>query len=412
MSVAVVMGSASDAPVMEGAVEVLRDFDVPFEVRVLSAHRTPDDALDFARQAAAQGRRVLIAGAGGAAHLAGVLAAVTALPVIGVPIAVGELGGLDSLLAMVQMPKGVPVATVAVNGAGNAGLLAVRILALSDERLAGALARHRDEMATKVRAADEEIRTRSPDSRTARRRRAGGPNRSERRSMRIVVTGASGLIGRALSAPWAPAGHETVVLVRRPAGAGRGPVGPRGGQTSTPVRSTGAGRRRPSGRRRDRRPAMVAGPQGRHPAESGRTRPRCSVGPWPASTVLRAVLVSASAIGYYGDRGDEELTETSGAGDGVPGRGLPAPGKRRRRTPRGRGSGSSTCGRPWCSSRHGGALARQLPAVSGRSGRDGSGRGTSGSAGSRCPDEVGAILHVIGEQLSAGSRERVGPGPR
>jgi 5-(carboxyamino)imidazole ribonucleotide mutase len=160
MSVAVVMGSASDAPVMESAVDVLRDFDIAFEVRVLSAHRTPDDALDFARQAATKGRRVLIAGAGGAAHLAGVLAAVTPLPVIGVPIAVGELGGLDSLLAMVQMPKGVPVATVAVNGAGNAGLLAVRILALSDEGLARALDKHRDEMAAKVRAADEEIRTR------------------------------------------------------------------------------------------------------------------------------------------------------------------------------------------------------------------------------------------------------------
>jgi 5-(carboxyamino)imidazole ribonucleotide mutase len=160
MSVAVVMGSASDAPVMEGAVEVLRDFEVPFEVRVLSAHRTPDDALDFARKAAANGRRVLIAGAGGAAHLAGVLAAVTPLPVIAVPIAVGELGGLDSLLAMVQMPKGVPVATVAINGAGNAGLLAVRILALSDTRLADAVARHREEMAAKVRQADDEIRTR------------------------------------------------------------------------------------------------------------------------------------------------------------------------------------------------------------------------------------------------------------
>jgi 5-(carboxyamino)imidazole ribonucleotide mutase len=145
---------------MEGAVEVLRDFEVPFEVRVLSAHRTPDDALDFARKAAANGRRVLIAGAGGAAHLAGVLAAVTPLPVIAVPIAVGELGGLDSLLAMVQMPKGVPVATVAINGAGNAGLLAVRILALSDTRLADAVARHREEMAAKVRQADDEIRTR------------------------------------------------------------------------------------------------------------------------------------------------------------------------------------------------------------------------------------------------------------
>jgi 5-(carboxyamino)imidazole ribonucleotide mutase len=160
MSVAIVMGSASDAPLMEGAVEVLRDFEVPYEVRVLSAHRTPDDALDFARKAASNGRRVLIAGAGSAAHLAGVLAAVTPLPVIGVPIAVGGLGGLDSLLAMVQMPKGVPVATVAVNGAGNAGLLAVRILALSDERLAAALERHRQDMAAKVRAADEEIRTR------------------------------------------------------------------------------------------------------------------------------------------------------------------------------------------------------------------------------------------------------------
>ncbi len=160
MSVAVVMGSASDAPVMEGAVEVLREFEVPFEVRVLSAHRTPDDALEFARKAATNGRRVLIAGAGGAAHLAGVLAAVTPLPVIAVPIAVGELGGLDSLLAMVQMPKGVPVATVAINGAGNAGLLAVRILALSDERLADAVARHREEMAVKVRRADDEIRTR------------------------------------------------------------------------------------------------------------------------------------------------------------------------------------------------------------------------------------------------------------
>jgi 5-(carboxyamino)imidazole ribonucleotide mutase len=160
MSVAVVMGSASDVAVMEGAVEVLKDFDVGFEVRILSAHRTPDDALSFAREAATKGRKVLIAGAGGAAHLAGVLAAVTPLPVIAVPIAVGELGGLDSLLAMVQMPKGVPVATVAINGAGNAGLLAVRILALADERLAGALAKHRDEMAAKVRKTDEEVRSR------------------------------------------------------------------------------------------------------------------------------------------------------------------------------------------------------------------------------------------------------------
>lgn len=160
MSVAVVMGSASDAPIMDGAVEALREFSIPVEVRVLSAHRTPDDALDFARGAAERGIRVVIAGAGGAAHLAGVLAAATPLPVIGVPIAVGDLGGLDSLLAMVQMPKGVPVATVAVNGARNAGLLAVRILALADDKLADAVLEHREVMAAQVRASDAELRAR------------------------------------------------------------------------------------------------------------------------------------------------------------------------------------------------------------------------------------------------------------
>ena len=158
--VGVVMGSASDTAVMEGAVEALRDFDVAYEVRVLSAHRTPDDALDFARHAADRGMRVVIAGAGGAAHLAGVLAAATHLPVIGVPIAIGDLGGIDSLLAMVQMPKGVPVATVAVNGARNAGLLAVRMLALADVKLAEALIEQRTVMAAQVRAADAEVRAR------------------------------------------------------------------------------------------------------------------------------------------------------------------------------------------------------------------------------------------------------------
>ncbi|HUY63590.1 MAG TPA: 5-(carboxyamino)imidazole ribonucleotide mutase [Acidimicrobiales bacterium] len=160
MAVAVVMGSASDAPIMDGAVEVLREFGIPVEVRVLSAHRTPDDALDFAREAAGRGFQAVIAGAGGAAHLAGVLAAATPLPVIGVPIAVGDLGGLDSLLAMVQMPKGVPVATVAVNGARNAGLLAVRILALGDAAIAQALEEHRTMMAAQVRASDAELRAR------------------------------------------------------------------------------------------------------------------------------------------------------------------------------------------------------------------------------------------------------------
>jgi 5-(carboxyamino)imidazole ribonucleotide mutase len=160
MAVGIVMGSASDAPIMEGAIEALRQLGVPVEVRVLSAHRTPDETIDYARTASSRGLKVLIAGAGGAAHLAGVLAAATALPVIGVPIALANLGGLDSLLAMVQMPKGVPVATVAVNGARNAGLLAARILAISDEELAGALERQREQMAADVRAADEDVRTR------------------------------------------------------------------------------------------------------------------------------------------------------------------------------------------------------------------------------------------------------------
>jgi len=159
-SVGVVMGSASDTPVMDGAVEALREFGIPVEVRVLSAHRTPDEALQFARDAAGRGFGVLIAGAGKAAHLAGVLAAATSLPVIAVPIASGSLGGLDALLAMVQMPPGVPVATVAVDGGRNAGLLAARILALADDGLAAALEKSRDALAAKVRAADEEIRTR------------------------------------------------------------------------------------------------------------------------------------------------------------------------------------------------------------------------------------------------------------
>ena len=157
MSIAIVMGSSSDAEIMDDAVQVLRSFGVPVEVRVMSAHRTPDDAIEFARSASGRGVKVLIAAAGGAAHLAGVLAAATPLPVIGVPIALKNLGGLDSLLAMVQMPKGVPVATVAVNGARNAGLLAIRILALSAERIATELERFRKELADGVRDQDAEV---------------------------------------------------------------------------------------------------------------------------------------------------------------------------------------------------------------------------------------------------------------
>jgi 5-(carboxyamino)imidazole ribonucleotide mutase len=157
MSVAIVMGSSSDATILDDAVQILRSFGITVEVRVLSAHRTPDDAIEFARSAADRGIKVIIAAAGGAAHLAGVLAAATPLPVIGVPVALANLGGLDSLLSMVQMPKGVPVAVVAVNGARNAGLLAVRIMALSDERLAAEQDRYRKELADGVRDQDAEI---------------------------------------------------------------------------------------------------------------------------------------------------------------------------------------------------------------------------------------------------------------
>jgi 5-(carboxyamino)imidazole ribonucleotide mutase len=144
--VGVIGGSRSDFPILETAVEVLDELEVPNELRVLSAHRTPDQVIDYANMAAGRGIRVIIAGAGGAAHLAGVIAAKTQLPVIGVPMPTEHLGGLDSLLSMVQMPRGVPVATVAIGNARNAGLLAAQILALSDEALAGRLAAWRSRM--------------------------------------------------------------------------------------------------------------------------------------------------------------------------------------------------------------------------------------------------------------------------
>jgi 5-(carboxyamino)imidazole ribonucleotide mutase len=133
--VGIVMGSDSDWPTMKAAGEALKEFGVPFEADVVSAHRMPEEMLAYGRAAAARGLRVVIAGAGGAAHLPGMLAAVTPLPVIGVPVALRHLDGLDSLLSIVQMPAGVPVATVAVGNARNAGLLAVRILAAGDEAL-------------------------------------------------------------------------------------------------------------------------------------------------------------------------------------------------------------------------------------------------------------------------------------
>ena len=152
--VAVIMGSDSDFPIVKAAVEKLRAFGVPYEVRVMSAHRTPDAAAEFSKNAAADGFGVIIAAAGMAAHLGGVLAAHTTLPVIGIPIKSSALEGMDALLATVQMPPGVPVATVGINAAANAGVLAVQMLAISDPALAGALASMKQDMAEGVAKKD------------------------------------------------------------------------------------------------------------------------------------------------------------------------------------------------------------------------------------------------------------------
>src|SRR5215211_4728744 len=138
--VGVIMGSDSDLPVMQPASDALREFEIPHEVRIVSAHRTPDEMIAYGREAASRGLKVIIAGAGGAAHLPGMLASVTTLPVVGVPVPLSQLDGLDSLLSIVQMPAGVPVATVSIGGAKNAGLIAVKILATSDVALTTALA--------------------------------------------------------------------------------------------------------------------------------------------------------------------------------------------------------------------------------------------------------------------------------
>ncbi len=144
--VGIVMGSASDAPVMKVAREILEEFGVPCEFQVVSAHRTPDRMFEYAEKAVDRGLEVIIAGAGGAAHLPGMIASKTSLPVIGVPIRTQSMNGLDSLLSIVQMPKGVPVATVAVDNAANAGLLAVRILGIKYPRLLLKMDRYRDGM--------------------------------------------------------------------------------------------------------------------------------------------------------------------------------------------------------------------------------------------------------------------------
>ncbi len=162
--VGVVMGSDSDWPVMEAAATALDELGVPFEVDVVSAHRMPKEMLSYGAEAAGRGLRVLIAGAGGAAHLPGMLASVTPLPVIGVPVPLEHLDGMDSLLSIVQMPAGVPVATVSVGGARNAGLLAARILGVADPDLQARMVTFQAELADKARAKGESLR----------RKRSGG----------------------------------------------------------------------------------------------------------------------------------------------------------------------------------------------------------------------------------------------
>lgn len=155
--VGIVMGSSSDFEVMNQASTVLERFNVEYEIRVVSAHRTPDKMLEYGSSAQHRGLKVLIAGAGGAAHLPGMLAASTTLPVIGVPVALARLDGLDSLLSIVQMPRGVPVATVAINGAANAGLLAVRILATDSDSLSDQLETYRQELSAEALAQDTDL---------------------------------------------------------------------------------------------------------------------------------------------------------------------------------------------------------------------------------------------------------------
>lgn len=150
MKIGIIMGSDSDLPVMSGAAEFLESLDIPFEVTIVSAHRTPDRLFEYAKSAGERGIDVIIAGAGGSAHLPGMVASLTTLPVIGVPVMTKALGGVDSLYSIVQMPPGIPVATVAINGAKNAGILAASILSLKDLAIAEKLTRYKAELAGMV----------------------------------------------------------------------------------------------------------------------------------------------------------------------------------------------------------------------------------------------------------------------
>ena len=155
--VSIIMGSTSDLPVMEKAAKILNELEIPFEINALSAHRTPEEVEKFSKNAESRGIKVIIAAAGMAAHLPGVIASMTTLPVIGVPIN-ASLDGMDSLLAIVQMPPGIPVATVGINGAQNAGILAAQILAVDDEKISNALKTFKEGLKSKIVKANEELK--------------------------------------------------------------------------------------------------------------------------------------------------------------------------------------------------------------------------------------------------------------
>ena len=158
--VSIIMGSTSDLPIMEQAAKLFDEFEIPFEINALSAHRTPDQAMDFAKNAANRGIRVIIAGAGGAAHLPGVVAALTPLPVIGVPIKASiSIDGWDSILSILQMPPGIPVATVGLDGARNAGILAAQILGTADQEIMEKMIKFKASLATKIVKANEELKS-------------------------------------------------------------------------------------------------------------------------------------------------------------------------------------------------------------------------------------------------------------
>jgi len=157
--VSIIMGSTSDLPIMEQAAKLLDEFEIPFEINALSAHRTPDQAMEFARNAAGRGIRVIIAGAGGAAHLPGVVAALTPLPVIGVPIKASiSIDGWDSILSILQMPPGIPVATVGLDGARNAGILAAQIVGTGDPAVMEKMLKFKEGLASKIVKANEELK--------------------------------------------------------------------------------------------------------------------------------------------------------------------------------------------------------------------------------------------------------------